>query len=91
MEHGEVPVGCRGGMIRRGVQQRRMAPDGPIVLQVNKRLSARLRKLARANGATSVEAWCEMALETYVVDHRSGKAPRVAVDHYTAQQDGEVW
>ena len=78
-------------MIRRPVRKRAIALDGPIVLQINDRLSAQLRALAIANGSASVETWCEEALETYVVDARSGKSPRVAVDHYTAQQDGEVW
>ncbi len=84
-------VGCRAGMIRRGVRQRRIEPDGSIVLQINARLSAKLRALAIANGASSAEAWCEEALETYLVDHRSGKAPMVEPDRYTAQQDGDVW
>ena len=91
MEHGEGLVGCRQGMIRRPGRKRAIALDGPIVLQVNKRLSAQLRALAIANGSASVETWCEEALETFVVDFRSGKAPVVPVDRYTAQQDGEVW
>ena len=91
MPSGETAVGCRAGMIRRVVRQWRIALEGPIVLQINDRLSAQLRALAIANGSASVETWCEEALETYVVDARSGKAPRVAVDHCTAQQDGEVW
>lgn len=91
MDHGETAVGCRQGMIRRPGRKRAIVPEGPILLQINERLSAQLRVLAIANGSASVETWCEEALETYVVDARSGKAPRVAVDHYTAQQDGEVW
>lgn len=87
-------VGCRQGMIRRLGRPRTVTPmetEGPLVLQINKRLSARLRDVARANGAHSVESWCEMALETYVVDHRSGKPPVVPVGQYTARQDEEVW
>ena len=87
-------VGCRQGMIRRLGRPRTVTPletEGPLVLQINKRLAERLREVARANGAHSVESWCEMALETYVVDHRSGKPPVVPVDQYTARQDEEAW
>lgn len=81
-------------MIRRLGRPRTVTPlvtEGPIVLQINDRLSARLRELARASGASSAEVWCEEALETFVVDFRSGKAPVVPVERYTAQQDGDVW
>lgn len=83
--------GEEGGVSRQGARQRTIERTGPVALTVSGRLAERLLELARASGAASVESWCEMALETYVVDARSGKAPRVAVDHYTAQQDGDVW
>ena len=94
MSSGEVPVGCRQGMIRRLGRPRTVTPketQGPLVLQINERLAERLRELARANGAHSVESWCEEALETFLVDFRSGKPPVVPVDQYTARQDEGVW
>lgn len=81
--------GC--GVIRKGARHRTIERTGPVVLTVNGRLAERLRELARASGAASVESWCEMALETYVVDQRSQKIRPLDPATYTAQQDGEVW
>jgi hypothetical protein len=67
-----------------------IARSGPIELVVGGRLADRIRALAVASGATSVESWCEMALETFVVDFRSGKA-RLDPGRYDDRVDGEVW
>ncbi len=85
-----VADGCREGMIRRGAQCRSIARSGPIELVVGGRLADRIRALARASGATSVESWCEQALETFVVGSRSGQA-RLDPARYDDRADREVW
>lgn len=60
------------GALRRGTQCRSIARAGEIAVLVSGRLAARLRELAIASGATSVESWCEQALEAFVLERRSG-------------------
>ncbi len=61
------------GMVRPQARARTIAEAGPIRLVVRERLAERVRELARASGAASVESYCEMMLEWFVVEHRSGK------------------
>ena len=61
------------GALRTGGRARTMAETGPIALKINGRLADRVRELARLSGASSAESYCEMMLEWFVVEHRSGK------------------
>lgn len=61
------------GTLRTGARARTIAETGPITVVVRGRLAARLRELARLSGEASVESYCEMMLEWFVVEHRSGK------------------
>ena len=61
------------GTLRAGARARTIAEAGPITVVVRGRLAERVRELARASGTASVESYCEMMLEWFVVEHRSGK------------------
>jgi hypothetical protein len=76
------------GTLRTGARARTIATDGPIVLTINGRLAERVRELARDSGASSVESYCEMMLEWFVVEHRSGKE-RVDPLRHTSRHDDE--
>lgn len=63
----------RNETLRRGTAQKEIAADGPVALKLNGRLALRVRELAIASGATSVESYSEQILEWFVVERRSGK------------------
>lgn len=77
------------GTLRPGPQCRSIARAGEITVLVSGRLAARLRALAIASGATSVENWCEQALEAFVLERRSGTA-RLDPARY-ADRHAEDW
>lgn len=61
------------GTLRTGARARTFTTEGPIAVVIRGRLAARVRELARQSGASSAESYCEMMLEWFVVEHRSGK------------------
>lgn len=61
------------GTLRTGARARTIATEGQIELVIRGRLAERVRELARVSSASSVESYCEMMLEWFVVEHRSGK------------------
>lgn len=77
------------GALRPGPQCRSIARAGDITMLVSGRLAVRLRALAIASGATSVESWCEQALEAFVLERRSGTA-RLDPARY-ADRHAEDW
>lgn len=80
--------------LRPGPQCRSIARAGAITVLVSGRLAERLRALAIASGATSVESWCEQALEAFVMERRSGTAqldPARYADRHAEDWQGMGW
>lgn len=75
------------GTLRTGPRRRTIAEAGPIRLVVRERLAERVRELAKASGAASVESYCEMMLEWFVVEHRSGKERVDPLRHASRHND----
>lgn len=75
------------GTLRMGARARTIATEGPIELVIRGRLAARVRELARESGASSVESYCEMMLEWFVVEHRSGKERVDPLRHLSRHND----
>lgn len=74
------------GTLRTGARAR-LEETGPITLEVRGRLAERVRELARDSGASSVESYCEMMLEWFVVEHRSGKERVDPLRHASRHND----
>lgn len=77
----------RNEMIRRGSPRGAIAPTGPIALRLSGRLADRVRTLAIESGAASAESYCEMMLEWFVVEYRSGKRRDLDPHRHTAQHE----
>ena len=75
------------GTLRTGARARTIAETGPITVVVRGRLAERVRELARASVAASVESYCEEMLEYFVVEHRSGKERPELVRHGNRHND----
>lgn len=71
--------------IRQGAARGAIAPTGPIALRLSGRLAERVRTLAIESEAASAESYCEMMLEWFVVEHRSGKRRDLDPHRHTAQ------
>lgn len=80
-----VPV--TRGTLRMGARERTITMEGPIALVIKGRLAERVRELARQSGAASVESYCEMMLEWFVVEHRSGKERVDPLRHLSRHND----
>jgi hypothetical protein len=75
------------GTLRRGARARTIATEGQIELVIRGRLAERVRELARVSSASSVESYCEMMLEWFVVEHRSGKERVDLLRHLSRHND----
>lgn len=75
------------GTLRTGARARTIATEGQIELVIRGRLAERVRELARVSRASSVESYCEMMLEWFVVEHRSGKERVEPLRHLSRHND----
>lgn len=75
------------GTLRTGARARTIATEGPIDVVIRGRLAERVRELARASGASSVESYCEQILEWFVVEHLSGKERVDPLRHLSRHND----
>lgn len=83
----EDVVSVTRGTLRMGARERTITMEGPIDLKIKGRLAERVRELARASGAASVESYCKMMLEWFVVEHRSGKERVDPLRHLSRHND----
>lgn len=75
------------GTLRTGARARTIATEGQIELVIRGRLAERVRELARVSSASSVESYCKMMLEWFVVEHRSGKERVDPLRHLSRHND----